>query len=152
MTVQHPAVHRQITRCTEPATRVSTQNRLWELWVCDKHRHIAPRLAGSAYLNYRRLRPAEDPPKQCGTLHDRQPIDQALQSHARIWLDAPQPGEDGWVQQLRAAADHAAYVHSDTADDLAAIVTVAESGPSDPAVQGRVLALLAKVEASHVML
>ncbi|WP_121701539.1 hypothetical protein [Streptomyces sp. E5N298] len=118
--------------------------------MCDRHRYLAPKLMGSTSLNYRRLQPVEGSPPRCGTLHDRQPIEQALWSHARIWLTSPCEEGGNWIQRLRAAADHAAYVRSKTAADLTEIVKVAENGPDDPAAQQRVLALLAEAEAKHV--
>ncbi|MEU3423601.1 hypothetical protein AB0F39_34510 [Streptomyces murinus] len=144
---------RQITDCPRPATRTTTrhssaQTLLWEVHLCDRHQHLAARLAGSRHPNHRATRATRataDPAPRCGTLHDHQAVAQAVESHARLWLDLPSAGT--WVESLRAAATLAAQVHAPDAPALAGIAAVAESGPDDPAVHARVLELLAHAEA-----
>ncbi|MYX14411.1 hypothetical protein GTY67_13495 [Streptomyces sp. SID8374] len=145
-------VRRQISRCPQPATRLitrSTSNRLqWALYVCEAHRNLAPQLAGSAYLNHKATRYVERPAPQCGTLYDQQPVQQAIDSYGRLnsWLGA---GAGKWVETLRNSADLAAYLQDANAVDLEKVARLAETGPSDPTVQARVLEELARIEAER---
>lgn len=148
-----PPVLRQITSCTQPATRTTSrrnsQQMLYELHFCDRHRHLAATLAGSSYLNHRRTRPAQGAPQRCGTLHDYQPIDKAISSHTRLWLNTPNGST--WIEQLRSAAEIAAHVGARTSKTLTEILHLAEAGPDDPDTQRQVLILLAQAETEHTM-
>ncbi|MEV6124398.1 hypothetical protein AB0M23_28475 [Streptomyces sp. NPDC052077] len=137
-------VLRQITSCQAPATTTLTRHTsartlLWQGHVCHRHRHLLLQLTGASNLNSRATRPAPDPAPRCGTLHDHQPIDQAIESHARMWLQTPAEGT--WAEQLTAAAALAVYTGDPQADALTEIARAAEDGPA-----ARVLELLAQVE------
>ncbi|WP_228181331.1 hypothetical protein [Streptomyces anulatus] len=62
-------------------------------------------------------------------MYDQQDAEQAISTHARLWLDAP--GEGSWLERLRRAAALAAYTQADTADGLARLVQKADAGPRE---------------------
>lgn len=145
---------RQITSCTAPAAwaltrRTSRGALVWELFTCDRHRDLGPRLSGAVHRNTRAYRRVEGEQPRCGTLRDAQPIDEALASHSRMWLVTPLPehgGEPGWLGRLRGAAEHESATGGADAEALAEIVREAERVPGGGDVEARVLALLAQVE------
>ncbi|MEU0332215.1 hypothetical protein [Streptomyces sp. NPDC006193] len=148
-------VHRQITSCQAHATITVTHrasrgtNRgslLWQVYVCDRHRLLPLQLTGASSLNHKATHPITGTPPRCGTLHDHQPIHQAIESHARTWLHAPTEHPDRWVERLSNAAALAAHVGAGQAGALDQIARIAEAGPDSPVVQARVLELLARAE------
>ncbi|MBQ0827681.1 hypothetical protein [Streptomyces tagetis] len=148
-------VLRQLTSCQAPATitvthRTSRSTLAWQVSVCHRHRWVAMRLTGASSLNHkatRRIAGNSEAPR-CGTMHDHQPIDRALQTHARMWLQAPAEPGDTWPVQLRNAADHAATVGAPGASTITKAAQLGGTGPDDPAVQTRVLELLSRAESS----
>ncbi|MFE2973346.1 hypothetical protein [Streptomyces sp. NPDC059258] len=143
---------RQLTGCPRPATRITTRhasNRTlqWALYVCDAHLGLAPQLSGSTYLNHRATRHVDRPAPRCGTLYDQQPIQQAIDSYARLnpWIG----GGGSWVEELREAAVFAAHLREADAADLDQVACLAETRPDDPEVQARVLQELARIEAAR---
>ncbi|MFJ6540553.1 hypothetical protein ACIQMP_07895 [Streptomyces sp. NPDC091385] len=152
-------VRRQITACPQAAARSTARHSsahglLWEVHLCHRHRALAAQLAGSIHVNGRRTHPTTPVDGElpgCGTLVDHQPIDLAVESHTRIWLTAPASGADHWLDWLRTGAELAAYVRAPEARALEEIVRTAESGPDDPALQRKVLSLLAIEEKAAVL-
>lgn len=126
---------------------------LWELFTCDRDRHLGARLTGASHVNAQALQRVAGDPPWCGTLHDHQPVELAVMSHTRVWMPAhePEPGEEPvWLARLRTAREHETFVGAAERGRLAEVVRVAEQAPDDPEVQARVLELLAEVEASRV--
>ncbi|TQE40246.1 hypothetical protein Sipo8835_00095 [Streptomyces ipomoeae] len=149
---------RQITSCTAPAVwtlprRSSNKKLVWQLYMCDRHRSLGPRLSGAIHQNTRAYQRVEGAAPRCGTLHDHQPIAQALTSHTRMWLAAAEPDDNSepyWLGELRSGAEHEAMAGGREADLLAEAVKVAERAPNDRETQEQVLALLAQAEAACV--
>ncbi|GGW15799.1 hypothetical protein GCM10018980_51500 [Streptomyces capoamus] len=144
---------RQISSCTSPAVWMlprltSRRTLLWELYMCDRHDALAAQLTG-AHNPVRRGRQPVNREVRCGTLHDHQPIEGALALHGRTWL-VLQTLAGTWLEQLTEAAQWQADIDGPDAAALAEIVRVAAAGPDDPAVQVRVLDLLARAETAAV--
>ncbi|MET8696880.1 hypothetical protein ABZV65_30570 [Streptomyces bauhiniae] len=150
-------VLRQITACPQPAIRTTTRHSrvhglLWTVHLCQRHRKLAARLAGTGYVDSRRTRPTvpvDGKMPRCGTLLDHQPVALAVDSHARIWLNAPGGTVDGWPGRLRNAAELAAYIQSPDAAALAGVAEAAAAAGDDPSAQHHLLLLLARAEAAH---
>ncbi|MFJ1647961.1 hypothetical protein [Streptomyces sp. NPDC088258] len=109
---------RQVTACPQSASYTTHRRRdgrlAWQIYVCQRHRRFS---GWSVPGNLRRIAD-DDPPVQCGTVHDHRPQGEIIVSHIEGWMGVTGHWSDGaapddWRDHLRAAHSYLYYIRNE---------------------------------------